>query len=162
MTKEKVLVAFLQKEYQGLPAGTPLVRAEPTSAHMQARVMVGEGSYPAMYYKVFGGGDEVIYIPMFNALVGEHHPTSKEVVGPFSLDPLPKVDFDSLPKGKRAIVAFNRAWPVINVTVCIDPDQEDLEFDEASIKWPDYLIDNDANKVIKDRVILFAKTVCHE
>ena len=34
-------VYYLHKEYNGMPVGTPMLRTEPTSAHLQARVMVG-------------------------------------------------------------------------------------------------------------------------
>ena len=59
----KKAIRFLQVEFNGMAPGTLMVPAEPTTAHLQARAMVGT-PIPGIYYRAIGD-DEVHWVPTF-------------------------------------------------------------------------------------------------
>lgn len=125
---------YLQRDHEGYKAGTPLVKAEPSTAHRQARALT-KSNIPVGYYSPVGS-DEVLMIPRFNGLVDKLHPQAIERIGPFMLGEV-RVDRDRLAKWMAMAVSIEKAYPVINVRVCLNSemdlsrwsgDQDDVAF----------------------------------
>lgn len=114
-------VFYLQREFNGLPAGLPLERTEPTSAHYQARAMVGPDVVPTGYYRPYGieGDKEVLAIPLFEGIIGNLHPKDPKVVGPFVAGKV-TIDYDRLPADMFCNIVYIKDHPYVNAFVCIN------------------------------------------
>lgn len=114
---------FLQIVYEGLPLGTPLVGAEKSAAHHQATAMLNRTQVPTGYYKLVGAeGPATLAIPLFEGIVGEHHPTDPRVVGPFVCTGFGRVTEDKLPAGYKAYITPEYVYPYCTFTVCANVD----------------------------------------
>lgn len=119
INKEKLF--FLQEAYGDYPAGTPLVKAEKSSAHYQATVMLGGSQVPTGFYKVVGTeGPATLAIPLFEGIVGECHPTDPSVVGPFVCGGLGRVGEDKLPPEVAAFIVVGYDYPRGDLHVCLN------------------------------------------
>lgn len=113
-------IVYLQKEHAGLPAGTPLERAEMTSAHHQARAMVGT-ALPSGYYRLAGTtGPATLMIPLFKGLVEETHPNDPSKTGPYVCVGFETLAPDRLPVKYLAVIAVNRNYPTSKVGVVLN------------------------------------------
>lgn len=115
---------FLQVDYNDLPAGTPVVSAEKSSAHHQASVMVGT-QVPTGYYKLAGDeGPATLAIPRFEGIVADKHPTDPTVVGPFICKGLGCVLADKLPAKYVAYITPKYDYPYCTFNVCVNVDSD--------------------------------------
>lgn len=118
-TTMKQEIKYIQVEFNGLKPGTLVVRAEPTTAHLQARAMVGV-PVPGMYYQALGD-DEVHWVPSFKGILDNHHPLDPRKSAPAYIT---EVQFgeDILPGIKGVKWSVDRSnWPECKLMVCIDP-----------------------------------------
>ena len=113
---------YLQVPFNGLPAGTPLLETEPSSAQVFARALVHRDAEPARYFSVVGqvGENYVMRIPSFKGIVGDVHPQDKTVIGPFVAGDI-TFDYDNLGKGVHVLITAQRNYPFVEVKVIIDP-----------------------------------------
>lgn len=119
---------FLQAEYAGYPAGTPVVEAEKSSAHHQASVMV-DSQIPTGYYKLAGTeGPATMAIPRFEGLVGDKHPTDPKVVGPFVCTGLGVISEDKLPRRYVGYITPCYKNPFVEVNICMNTELEGSVF----------------------------------
>lgn len=110
-------IVYLQREHEGLPAGTPLERAEMSTAHYQAKAMVGTSS-PASYYKLAGTeGKATLMVPIFYRLVGDLHPNDPVRTGPYSCTGFKVVGKDRLPERYLAKIEIGCDYPTSRVVV---------------------------------------------
>ena len=110
-------IAYLQREHEGLPAGTPLERAEMSSAHHLAKAMVGN-SIPAGYYKLAGTeGPATLMVPSFEGLIGNLHPNDPSHTGPYSCTGYEVVGPDRLPVKYLAKIEVGNTYPTSKVLV---------------------------------------------
>lgn len=137
----KIKFEYLQKDHEGYKAGTPLVKAEPSTAHLQARALV-KSNTPVGYYSPVGS-DEVLMVPRFEGLVDKLHPQAIERIGPFLLGDV-KVDRDRLARQVLATVSVTKAYPFININVCInadvDPSRWDGDMDDIVFQETDDIV----------------------
>lgn len=119
---------FLQVEYAGYPAGTPVVEAEKSSEHHQASAMVGS-QIPTGYYKLAGiEGPATMAIPRFEGLVGDKHPTDPTMVGPFVCRGLGLLSEDKLPPRYMGYITPCYRYPFVEVNMCMNTDPEGSVF----------------------------------
>ena len=113
---------YLQVPFNGLPAGTPLLETEPSSAQVFANALVHRDKEPARYFSVVGqvSENDVMRIPSFKGIVGEVHPQDKTVIGPFVAGDI-TFDYDNLGKGVHVLITAKRNYPFVEVKVIIDP-----------------------------------------
>lgn len=119
-------VYYLQKEYEGLPKGTPMVACQPTADHHLAKAMLGGNVIPTGYYKLLGSDEtgEVHAIPRFENIVDEVHPQCLTRIGVCVLDlDATKVDVDRLPTGESFRVIVLREHPRARIVVVLDDRQ---------------------------------------
>ena len=113
-------IVYLQREYEGLPAGTPLERAEMSSAHHQARAMLRD-SVPARYYRLAGTeGPATIMIPAFEGVIGELHPNDPKRTGPYSCTGYEVVGPDRLSARYLAKIEVGCDYPTSKVVVILN------------------------------------------
>ena len=118
-------VYYLQKEYEGLPKGTPMVATSPTNDHHLAKAMLGGNVVPTGYYKLLGSDDSSVHaIPRFENIVDEVHPQCLTRIGVCVLDlEATKVDVDRLPTGESFRVIVLREHPRARIVVVLDDRQ---------------------------------------
>lgn len=118
-------IYYLQEDYQGLPKGMPLVKAEPTSAHYQAKATVGN-SYPCGYYRPIGTHDdkEVVMIPYFEGLLDTVHPNDPSVTGPYVSGNVTIQGKDLLDKNISAIVVYKKQYPNMHLDIVFNTVQD--------------------------------------
>ena len=115
----KEAIRFLQVEFNGMAAGTLMVSAEPTTAHLQARVMVGTPE-PGTYHQALGD-NEVYWVPSFKGILGDHHPLDPRNTAPAYITEV-HIDEDKLPGGKVVTWSTDLTnWPKCRLCVCINP-----------------------------------------
>ena len=118
----KKAIRFLQVEFNGMAPGTLMVSAEPTTAHLQARAMVGT-PIPGTYHRAIGD-DEVHWVPTFENILGDHHPQDPRYNAPAYITEV-RIDEDTLPGGKAITWDSDRTnWPACRLVVCINPECE--------------------------------------
>lgn len=121
-TNANTKMMYLQEEFNGMPAGTPVVECEPSTQHLMAKAMLGGKVVPTTYVRVIGS-DEVIAVPLFKGLLGECHPTDPRVVGPFVANGEVVEDFDKLHVGCFARVVYKKDYPWCSASICFDETQ---------------------------------------
>lgn len=110
-------VLYTQVATQGLPAGYPVVLAEPTSEHLIAAAMV-KGNVGSMRYAKPLHSEEVI---MFSPMeLGDYHPKDPRVTGPYAIDRNYKVDYDTTKHNIR-VMFVKGEYPSASLLFCIDP-----------------------------------------
>lgn len=126
----KSKIRFTQVATQGLPKGFPVVLCEPSSAHLQARAMVGEPTEVLMYAHPMGILKENIGANTIMFKSGELdmiHPDHPELIGPYGLNQNHwSIDYDSTNFDIR--VAFNKEYPLAVANLCVDPKYKDSEY----------------------------------
>lgn len=115
----KEAIRFLQVEFNGMAPGTLMVPAEPTTAHLQARAMVGT-PIPGNYYRAIGD-DEVHWVPTFENILADHHHLDPRHHAPAYITEV-HIDEDKLPGGKVVTWSTDHTnWPKCRLCVCINP-----------------------------------------
>lgn len=114
MQQDKVTIQYLQQYWLDLPAGTPLVIKEISQA---------DNCY---YCSVYESDEEIYTIPLNEGYIGEHHPQSKEVIGPFIPGNI-IVKTESFSKRKKAKVFFKKSWPYIHAMVEVNSNSEAID-----------------------------------
>lgn len=151
-------VVYLQKEFNGLPAGTPLMEAAlvPPEAQL-ARALVGHPKEPDMWYRI-QGTQVPVRIPLFQGLVNKHHPTAKEVVGSF-VSNIVLFGQDKLSADTSAYISLDKEmydYPEVVIRVCVNTVQEDGQVirDELDNLPPVLSIDGEilTRDIIRERV----------
>lgn len=155
MTQE---IVYLQKEFNGLPAGTPLVGMDRVPPEAQvARALVGQPREPDTWYRI-QGTQVPVRIPLFQGLVDRHHPTAKEVVGPF-VSNVVLFGLDKLSDDVSAHISLVKEmydYPEVVIRVCVNTVQEDGQVirDELDNLPPVLSIDGEVltRDIIRERV----------
>ena len=111
---------FLQKDYEGLKAGTLMVEAKPTTAHLQAKAMLRGDVEPTGYWALPGQPDEVYAIPRFKMLLDERHPEDPYFKCPGTYNSI-TYGVDKLTEDFM-IVLDKHQYPLINIQVVMDTD----------------------------------------
>ena len=115
----KEAIRFLQVEFNGMAPGTLMVSAEPTTAHLQARAMVGTPE-PGTYHRALGD-NEVHWVPSFKGILGDHHPLDPRNTAPAYITEV-HIGEDTLPGGKVVKWSVDRThWPECRLVICVNP-----------------------------------------
>ena len=112
---------YLQKEFNGLPVGTPLVHTSKPGFILAAERMMGKNVSPTAAYHLPGKKSkmDIFVIPLFGGYVNNVHPQDKSIVGPFVRGVVEQTS-DKLPGNIRAKIFLVKDYPFINATVCFN------------------------------------------
>lgn len=111
-------VYYLHKEYNGMPVGTPMLRTEPTSAHLQARAMLKNDVTPGGYFKC-PPSDVVHWIPFFDNIIENVHPNDPRITGPFLYKGY-ECTVDRLPNLHNLHVHLVKEYPYTKLVFVLD------------------------------------------
>lgn len=117
MTEINNQVFYLQDAYGELPAGLPMVKTQPTSAHLQANALLRHETRIAVeYFRPIG--DDHVYALEYGQL-DTVHPKDPSRVGLHVISDV-KIECDRLTEVGSVTFSIERSFPIATLVVVVD------------------------------------------